>query len=157
MRMDCRRLSRGFLYRVAVLVFLFGIGSGLLTSDVHTSPGSKHLPLRRFAGDSGASSQIKVGRASRPSGLIAPDSPPDPGMQTQARIAQSFATLPLAFEPNRGQTDPQVRYLARGSDYALFLTGDEAVLALKESGFSRHELRCSVFCTSVSERVYTTA
>ncbi|MHB8652806.1 MAG: SBBP repeat-containing protein [Terriglobia bacterium] len=58
-------------------------------------------------------------------------------MQTQARITQSFATLPMAFEPNRGQTDPQVRYLARGSNYALFLTGDEAVLALRETGFNR--------------------
>lgn len=37
---------------------------------------------------------------------------------------------PMAFEPNLGQSDPQVRYLARGAGYALFLTRDEAVLAL---------------------------
>ncbi len=31
---------------------------------------------------------------------------------------------------NRGQTDPQVKYLARGGPYNLFLTGDGAVLEL---------------------------
>src|SRR5262249_51659961 len=35
----------------------------------------------------------------------------------------------LAFEPNRGQTDGQVRFLARGKDYTVFLTSTEAVLA----------------------------
>jgi hypothetical protein len=39
--------------------------------------------------------------------------------------------LPLSFEANRGQTDPQVKYLARGRGYTLFLTGTEAVLVFK--------------------------
>jgi uncharacterized protein (TIGR03437 family) len=38
------------------------------------------------------------------------------------------AVLPLTFEPNRGQTDPQVRYLARTSTSTLWLTAKEAVL-----------------------------
>ncbi|HEY1271042.1 MAG TPA: SBBP repeat-containing protein [Terriglobales bacterium] len=37
---------------------------------------------------------------------------------------------PLGFEPNLGQADSRVKYLARGSGYGLFLTDDEAVLAL---------------------------
>jgi len=41
-----------------------------------------------------------------------------------------YGTLPLSFEPNRGQTDPQVAYLARGHGYTLFLTGTGATLAL---------------------------
>lgn len=40
---------------------------------------------------------------------------------------------PLSFEPNQGQTDPQVKFLARGSSYELFLTSDEAVLKLQPS------------------------
>lgn len=36
---------------------------------------------------------------------------------------------PIRFEPNLGQTDPQVRYLARTPGCTLFLTQDEAVLA----------------------------
>src|SRR5579863_6368969 len=38
------------------------------------------------------------------------------------------AVLPLTFEPNRGQSNAQVRYLARTSASTLWLTGKEAVL-----------------------------
>ncbi len=39
-------------------------------------------------------------------------------------------SLPLFFEPNQGQTAPQVKFVARGAGYGLFLTADEAVLKL---------------------------
>jgi len=42
----------------------------------------------------------------------------------------NFSRLPVAFEPNLGQTEPQVKYLARGNGYNLFLTSNEAVLSL---------------------------
>jgi len=48
----------------------------------------------------------------------------------QPRIATSFGNLPLSFEPNRGQTDPQVKFLSHSSHYNLFLTSDEAVFTL---------------------------
>src|SRR5206468_1217133 len=38
---------------------------------------------------------------------------------------------PLSFEANQGQTDAQIDFLARGSAYTLFLTGGDAVLALR--------------------------
>ena len=47
-----------------------------------------------------------------------------------SRISASFARLPLSFEANHGQTDPQVKFLSRGRGYTLFLTPTEAVLAL---------------------------
>lgn len=55
-----------------------------------------------------------------------------PGAAQSAEVpaASVLGRSPLAFEPNLGQSDPQVRYLARGAGYALFLTRDEAVLAL---------------------------
>ncbi|MGI8985059.1 MAG: SBBP repeat-containing protein [Acidimicrobiales bacterium] len=37
--------------------------------------------------------------------------------------------LPLRFEANRGQTDPQAQFLARGRGYRLFLTANEAIVA----------------------------
>ena len=43
---------------------------------------------------------------------------------------RDYGKLPLAFEPNRGQADRRVRFLARGSGYSLLLVNDEAVLAL---------------------------
>jgi hypothetical protein len=47
---------------------------------------------------------------------------------------------PLAFEPNLGQTDPQVRFLARSPGAMVFFTGTEAVMVLRrrqENGTSR--------------------
>ena len=41
-----------------------------------------------------------------------------------------YGKLPLSFEANQGQSDPQVRFTSRGNGYALFLTDKEAVLAL---------------------------
>lgn len=47
----------------------------------------------------------------------------------------SLAKLPLRFEPNRGQSDPQVRFLARGSGYGLYLTsGGGSVMVLRRGG-----------------------
>ncbi|HST13211.1 MAG TPA: hypothetical protein VLL05_22730, partial [Terriglobales bacterium] len=48
----------------------------------------------------------------------------------QARITSSFGNLPLSFEPNLGQTDPQVKFTARGNGYQLFLTPAKAVMSL---------------------------
>ena len=53
--------------------------------------------------------------------------------KTQPRQVASYGKLPLNFDANQGQTNAQVRFLARGSGYTIFLTDDEAVLALRES------------------------
>src|SRR5437870_2906693 len=45
----------------------------------------------------------------------------------------AYARLPLSFEPNHGQTDPQVQFLARGPGYTLLLTPTEALLILREA------------------------
>jgi hypothetical protein len=54
----------------------------------------------------------------------------------RARINASFAALPLAFEANEGQTDPQVKYMARGNGYTLFLTSGDAVLSFTSASSS---------------------
>src|SRR5438128_3670927 len=46
----------------------------------------------------------------------------------------SLVRLPLIFEPNQGQTTPQVQFLAHGAGHGLFLTGDGAVLSMRRSG-----------------------
>src|SRR5947209_10911140 len=46
----------------------------------------------------------------------------------------SLVRLPLIFEPNQGQTAPQVQFLAHGAGHGLFLTGDGAVLSMRRSG-----------------------
>src|SRR5579863_9311577 len=46
----------------------------------------------------------------------------------------AYARAPRGFEVNRGQSDPRVRFLTRGHGYAVFLTPEEAVLALAGEG-----------------------
>ena len=48
-----------------------------------------------------------------------------------------LAQLPLIFEPNHGQADAKVRFLARGAGYSLFLEPTSAVLALQTSSKSQ--------------------
>ena len=57
-----------------------------------------------------------------------PAAPPAPHA---ARIASTLDQLPLAFEPNVGQTDPRVRFLARCAGYTLLLRADEALMLLR--------------------------
>jgi hypothetical protein len=49
----------------------------------------------------------------------------------------------LVFEPNRGQADPQVSFLARGGGYTLFLTRREAVVAFSGSAPIRIRPSCA--------------
>ena len=47
--------------------------------------------------------------------------------------APDYGKLPLGFEANAGQTDGQVKFLARGPGYSVFLTGNAAVLSLQNT------------------------
>jgi hypothetical protein len=47
--------------------------------------------------------------------------------------AAADVPLPLVFEANQGQADPQAAFLARGGGYALLLTPQAAVLSLQQS------------------------
>lgn len=55
---------------------------------------------------------------------------PVPACPCADRILQAYARLPLAFEPNVGQTDPAVLFLARTGGFNLYLTSREALFAL---------------------------
>jgi len=53
------------------------------------------------------------------------------------QINAAFGRLPISFEPNQGQSDSRVKFLAHGSSYGLYLTSNEAVLALPPRGDDR--------------------
>jgi len=78
-------------------------------------------------------STVSVARPALQSAAVTP--------ATRARINASFAALPLAFEANEGQTDSQVKYMARGSGYTLFLTSGDAVLSFASSSSSSVQSR----------------
>src|SRR5947209_2822509 len=74
---------------------------------------------------------------------------PVPAMHTSSELPQTAKTqvlaaygkLPLSFEANQGQTEPQVKFLSRGSGYTLFLTSTEAVLMLtKTDAHAKHRI-----------------
>jgi uncharacterized repeat protein (TIGR01451 family) len=46
---------------------------------------------------------------------------------------ETFRKSPMSFEENQGQTDKRVRFVSRGAGYALFLTGDGAVMKLQNA------------------------
>ncbi|MCH8269396.1 MAG: hypothetical protein IH846_18010, partial [Acidobacteria bacterium] len=62
------------------------------------------------------------------SGPVLPENKPAGDRKQQ--VLAAYGKLPLSFEENLGQTDPQVKFLSRGSGYTLFLTPSEAVLAI---------------------------
>ena len=73
--------------------------------------------------------------AARPGSATPLNSTTSPASPTQKmRLAENFGKLPLSFEVNRGQADAQVKFLAHGPGYTLFLTPDEAVLSLGQHG-----------------------
>src|SRR5215472_9490397 len=72
--------------------------------------------------------------ALRPQGASAEgETPVRTEVASPSRVAALYAHLPLSFEINQGQTDPSVKYLAHGPGYTLWLTADQAVLALRSS------------------------
>lgn len=44
-----------------------------------------------------------------------------------------YSDLPLYFEPNYGQTDPQIRFIARGLGYSMFLASEGVTMILDHS------------------------
>src|SRR5215469_10476512 len=55
------------------------------------------------------------------------------GIGSGSTTLDAYARNPLSFEPNVGQTAPQVQFLSRGPGYGLYLTANEAVLSLQQS------------------------
>ena len=49
----------------------------------------------------------------------------------RAHAAKTYGKLPLSFERNQGQSDPRVKFLARGAGYSVFLTKDDAVIRVE--------------------------
>src|SRR5437660_3053938 len=70
--------------------------------------------------------------------LLTPDVPSAPhsadaALSNPAQIRAAFGHLPMSFEPNQGQSDSRVKFLARGNGYGLYLTPTEAALTLPDA------------------------
>src|SRR5688572_3861552 len=60
----------------------------------------------------------------------------------RSQITEAFHQQPLRFEANLGQTDAEVKFLARGLGYSLFLTANEAVFSLSKDDGGKSETSC---------------
>ncbi len=85
----------------------------------------------------------------------APDAAPESTNAPAAKLslASSYGNLPLRFEANRGQADPRVRFLARGSGSELFLADSEAVLVLTNPAAQTTALRFSLTGANQSAQI----
>ncbi|MFL6590318.1 MAG: hypothetical protein ACJ8M4_09110, partial [Chthoniobacterales bacterium] len=71
-----------------------------------------------------------VGSMPRPSMTAA-----DPKIRAeQKRVRMAMGQLPLSFEMNRGQFDPEVQFASRGGGSKAFFTRTEAVFLLRKPG-----------------------
>ncbi|HZS08469.1 MAG TPA: SBBP repeat-containing protein [Blastocatellia bacterium] len=105
---------------VAVLTLGLIIGPGLppLTASGRTG----NLPLIKSRRVSATASMPAASGKSQPADSAA-----------RARVIENYGRLPLSFEPNQGQADQSVKFLARGHGYTLGLTAGEAVLRLRSA------------------------
>jgi len=106
-RLNRRGLGTGLLWTriVSAMVLLIAVGTGILVLDFHgPSTTTSAAPFPTVSSDHAISSVASL---------------------------PSFRHVPMIFEQNQGQTDAQVRFMARGNGYGLFLTNDEAVLVLQ--------------------------
>ena len=89
---------------------------------------------------------------------VAPQLPTPPAPPAQrARVVENYGKLPLSFEANTGQTNSAVKFLSRGRGYTLFLTSDEAVLALRrQKAESRSQKEGNRQLLAVSRQVQRT-
>jgi Beta-propeller repeat len=80
-------------------------------------------------------SGVKHGLHGKASGTPAGTGVAKPGSsRDNSQWAEAYGKLPMSFEENRGQTAREVRYVSHGGKYDLFLTSQEAVVALRPSG-----------------------
>ena len=101
-------------------------------------------PLPKSTAASFARASLKANEAFTPAtvpmvaGNFVPDAP-EIELTRKARLHESYGKLPLGFEANQGQTESQVKFLARGNGYNLFLNSTEVVLALGKTTTGKTE------------------
>ena len=120
MPLYCRGLLPKAVLGLAALIGAGGGTASLLAPEL-SAEGSGPRPFVRTRGSTA---------------IAAPEILPD-ALQTvrRAEARQTYAELPLAFEPNRGQAGHQVRFLSRGPGYSYLLLDRELVFQFQSGGY----------------------
>jgi hypothetical protein len=65
---------------------------------------------------------------------------------------ERYQQFPLSFEPNLNQTNAEVKFLARGDGYILFLTGKDAVFSMGRTAASKAVMSMSLLGANENPR-----
>jgi hypothetical protein len=114
-------MSLSFLTRRSFIVFLITVAFLLpgLTINLSTQTGEAHVFMQPLKTETASPANYTIDET-----------------RNKENIQQAYASLPLVFEENRGQTSEQVKFISRGSGYMLFLTPTEAVFNLRNNDTS---------------------
>jgi hypothetical protein len=110
-----------------IAFFAFGLKTRM-TSKADAKPATK---IAAQSAPSASSALATTKSAATAAIAPIPGTKPTAKSTQSAVVLQQYAKLPLSFEPNLGQAKGDTKFLARGDGYSLFLTSDEAVLAMK--------------------------
>jgi hypothetical protein len=139
MRRSQQRICLGYWYLCAAGVLAVCIGFGSATT-LRSKKSNGVAPSPAVVSDGQAAVatppvQIASGKAVLKPVVKLPSarSAAKTDQATRLRLTKAYGKSPLSFEANQGQTDPRVKFFSRGQGYSLFLTGDEAVLALRST------------------------
>lgn len=94
--------------------------------------GSVNLLVLPVQSNSAAANKAVAGRQSVVNENPLQGNPGNGGSEVlNARVNESLARVPLSFQPNVGQVDSRVKFMARGDGYNLFLTPTGPVFDLR--------------------------
>jgi hypothetical protein len=113
--------------RFAFLTLLFTCSISWLVIPQH--PAGRHLSPTKDA-TAGPPETFSAPKAGGNSAKVLPTAREELDKPRRALVSEAYGRLPLSFEVNTGRFDEKVKYVSRGSGYALFLTPTEAVLTL---------------------------
>src|SRR5262245_42362398 len=108
-------------------------GGWFSSGDVRGALGRVSRVSRRTRALLVAAVTLSAWQLPHPPGSVATEGASPSGVPRSApEVHIAYGRLPLTFEPNVGQTNERVQFLARGARYALFLASSEATFVLAE-------------------------
>lgn len=75
--------------------------------------------------------------------LAALEKPANISSLSKQKVADTYGKLPIQFEPNLGQADESVKFIARGNGYSLLLRGNESILSLQKPASNKKKALAS--------------
>jgi len=122
-RISSARFFRLSLISLCLVAGFYFVPALLSKRETLTTPSASTLPtVSGLTGAPSVTGQVSAGeRVETQAGRVA-----------DGRVKEAYGRLPIAFTRNAGQHDEKVKYTARGGGFQLFLTSDEAVLALNK-------------------------